>query len=113
MKQLMKGTLVVLVTLFLFGLSLKVLAGTEAELHKLIDGKSVIYNGVCTIGKKGELVFTPKEAKVTLRCIVGMEQTDVDKHYVLLYVNDAPARLVLYNKQDKSQTTLWTNLKEV
>ena len=108
MTPLFKGILWVLIIVGLWGiLAPQAKAEESPALERLIDSKVVIYVGECRVGEQGQLVFPPTEAKVMLKCIVGMEPSEPEKHYVLLYVNGQAAKLVLFNTADKSQTMLW------
>ncbi len=104
MKQIAKGILVILATLLLFGVAV---AGTQDELREHLDGKQIVYNGVCYFKKDGGITFSHKEMHVTKRCVVGMELPDQTKHYILLIDEKGAKELLLYNEKDKSQKSIW------
>jgi len=113
MTPVFKGILWIALVVGLWGLlAPKARAESEERLNELISDKYVIYVGTCNVGANGDLVFPPAPPKVALKCIVGIGLDDEQKHYVLLYVNDRAARLVLFDKVAGTQTQLWRAGKE-
>lgn len=66
----------------------------------------IVYKGTCWLDDNGVLTFKKEERKSVLQCFVGMDMPDETKHYVLLFFNNEPAKLVLYDETTKKQTTL-------
>lgn len=79
----------------------------KADLLKHLEGKKLVYVGVCWFDKDGTLTFDNKARKTVLDCSVGMALPDETKHYVLLYHNKKPSKLVMYDETTKKQVTLW------
>lgn len=77
------------------------------ELRPHLEGKKLVYVGTCWFDKDGVLTFTHDKKKLEVKCAVGMALPDQTKHYVLVYLNDKPAKLVMYDETTKTQVTLW------
>lgn len=77
------------------------------DLDKHLEGKKLVYVGVCWFDKNGVLTFDNNKKKAVIKCAVGMAIPDQTKHYILLYYNDKPAKLVMYDETTKKQVTLW------
>jgi hypothetical protein len=116
MKDIAKGILVVLVTLVLFGLSMKARAGTEGELRELLNGKSTVYQGTCSLGaQSGKFEKDEKTPRVVHNCIVGVDMNEPGEIYYVL-IQDRRGRAVRLIKVDKdkdTQTDLWKQGTEV
>lgn len=108
MKAILKGLMVVLVTLGLFAASVK--AGTQKELQALLTGKRTVYAGTCHLDDKG--LFTASESKYTVfKCIVGVSDGEAEeRYYALILDNQGNAiRLILVDKSGEvKQEVLWT-----
>ena len=77
------------------------------ELLPHLEGKKLVYVGTCWFDKEGVLTFSNDKKKAVVKCAVGMALPDQSKHYVLVYLNDKPAKLVMYDETTKTQVTLW------
>lgn len=115
MKQVLKGVMVILITIGLFALS-QAYAGTERELKKLLEGKQTVYQGTCHLNERG--LFRDKEEAYTVhRCIIGVDYSEEgDIYYVLLFeAGNKPVKLLRVNKDTTpaTQDVLWTNKTEV
>lgn len=78
------------------------------ELLPHLEGKKLVYVGVCWFDKNGILTFSDIEKKAVVKCAVGMALPDETKHYVIIYLNEKPAKLVMYDEKTKKQVTLWS-----
>lgn len=104
MKAILNGVIVCLITIALFAVSMKAKAG---ELERHLEGKKVVYIGVCWMDQNGILTFDDKQKKQVIKCVVGMEPNDTTKHYVLVFKNDKPSKLIMFDEKTKEQVTLW------
>jgi len=77
------------------------------ELGPHLEGKKIVYVGTCFFDKDGTLTFSHDAKKLVVKCVVGMALPDQSKHFVLTYMNDKPAKLVVYDEKTKKQETLW------
>lgn len=77
------------------------------ELGPHLEGKKIVYVGTCFFDKDGVLTFSHDKKKLVVKCVVGMALPDQSKHFVLVYINDKPAKLVVYDETTKKQETLW------
>lgn len=77
------------------------------ELKPHLEGKKVVYVGSCWFDKNGVITFNKNEKKFSFDCVVGMVLPDQTKHYILIYVNNKPVKLVMYDETTKKQVTLW------
>ena len=113
MNAILKGILVVLVTICLFAV-FKAKAGTKEEFLQILSDKRVVYNGVCLFDKDGKLTFKHDEKKTVKPCVVGFEMTSTTKHYLVLYDHHGVAHeILLFNEEDKSQVRLWARGTEI
>lgn len=87
--------------------SFKAFAGEHPAI-KHMEGKQLVYVGTCWFDQSGVLTFSKEKRKTVFKCAVGMALPDETKHYVLVYINDKPARLVMYDEKTKKQVTLWS-----
>lgn len=100
LEKTMKAILVILAMMFS-------MTAKANDLEELLKGKVVVYNGACWFDKNGKLTFKDKDKKVVERCVVGMELPDQTKHYILIFKDGQPTKLILYNEKENSQKTLW------
>jgi hypothetical protein len=111
--NILKGIGVVLVAIFLFGLS-QAFAGTEDELKKLLGNKRTVYVGTCHLNDKG--MFRDKEAKYTVhQCIIGTDDSEPGEVYYALLMHQSEAfKLIRIDKDAKpiKQTVLWVRTAE-
>jgi len=77
------------------------------DLQPHLEGKKLVYVGTCWFDKDGTLTFSHNAKKLVVKCVVGMALPDQSKHFVLTYMNDKPAKLVVYDEKTKKQETLW------
>jgi hypothetical protein len=78
------------------------------DLLPHLEGKKLVYVGVCWFDKSGVLTFTRQKKKLEVKCAVGMALPDETKHYVLVYLNEKPVKLVMYDEKIKTQVVLWS-----
>lgn len=114
MKAIGKGILVVVVTILLFGASMKVKAGTIGDLAKLINEhvNVLIHQGTCKVDAAGKLTSVLEEAKEMAQCEAGIGD-DPSIHYVLIYRNSKPDRLIRFDINSKQQEVIWRTGTEV
>jgi hypothetical protein len=93
----------------LFTMSLPSKAGTKDELRELLDGKQIVYDGVCWFDAKNVITFKQESKKSVKRCVVGMELPDQSKHYILLINKNGATELLVYDEKTKQQKLLWWN----
>ena len=107
MSQVCKGV-VILCTLGLWAVSCNVQAGTIGELDKILaeNIQAVIHQGTCKVGATGELVSDPALAKANVPCEAGIGD-DPTIHFVLLYRNNRPDRLIRFEVNTKKQVIIW------
>lgn len=106
MKRIITGIFLVL-TLNIFAVVFNAQAGTQADLIKLITGKTIIYDGTCMLNKKG-LFPKPKEATTEQSCVVGVDEKEVDIYYVLVRDRSGkPLTLIVINMDGGTQKVVW------
>ena len=78
------------------------------ELKDLLGQKVVEYQGVCRINAQGMLVFTDKETKSVVECIVGADVGEKDLKSVLIFDEKGPVKLLEYSLKGRKQRTVWS-----
>lgn len=78
------------------------------SLEQLLEGKTVVYVGVCWFNKAGTLTFKRSDVKVTTDCVVGMTPDDQTLHYILVTKDNKAVKLVVYDEKTKKQKLLWS-----
>lgn len=109
MKAITHGIIVVLVTLALWGVAVNAKAGTIGDLAKVLTEHVdvVIHQGTCKIDGEGKLTSDTEKTKQVVACEAGIGGGDPTVHYVLLYINNRPDRLIRFDINSKEQSVLW------
>jgi hypothetical protein len=114
MKAILKGVLVVLVTLGLFAASVH--AGTAKELRVLLGDKRTVFVGECDVNKLGFFSEAAAENTHTYDCVVGVNDKEPGEIYYVLFLNKKgePFQVLRVDKtKGVTQERIWRNGVEV
>ena len=104
----------IVLCLFTLVCCIPVRAGTVNELARLIQDKVVIHKGTCSVDKDGKLVGFQDPARVgSVPCVAGINPDDPTKHYVIIFKDEKPYKVIIFDVTDMSQDIAWKAGSEV
>lgn len=107
MKSIVKGLLVVALTIFLFAMSMRAFGGTRAEIEKMFEDKMLAHHGTCSVDEKGKIVKT-EDAKSEVLCKSGYHPSQPTTHFVIVYDDKGEAlKVIRLDTTNLDQEVIW------